>query len=472
MTIKLKHECGIFGIYRGSQSFHLGEALFLGTFSLQHRGQEAAGFAIFDGKSLATYKDLGLVEHVFTQGEIFKHDGVVGISHVRYSTRGRKGNRESAQPFVFYRDSVPIGLVHNGNLTNHRHLRRYLQEQGVTFVSDSDSEALLHLYLRGGNSIEERIQKVYHLARGAYSVLILDGETLIAFRDPWGFRPLVMGQREDTVVFASETSAFDLIKAEVIGEIQPGEAVIVNPLGIRRFQVVPPAEPLYRCVFELIYFSRPDSLTFSEHVYAFRKETGRILAQKETEEIDVVVPVPDSGFPAGMGYAEALGVPLELGLIRSHYLGRSFIEPKQSSRKWAVKLKLLPQREVLDGKRVALIDDSIVRGTTSREIVKRVRQAGAKEVHVRIASPPLVAPCFFGIDIPTKEELIASSRTIPEIAEFLNADSLVYLTVEELLRAARTDGGFCTSCFTGQYPKEAMAYAEEVHRGAGLGERE
>ncbi len=471
MTIKLKHECGIFGIYRGTQSFHLGEALFLGTFSLQHRGQEAAGFAIYDGESLVTYKDLGLVEQVFTAGEIFQHTGLVGISHVRYSTRGRKGNRESAQPFVFYRDSVPIGLVHNGNLTNHRHLRRYLQAQGVTFVSDSDSEALLHLYIRGGKTIEDRIRHVFEQARGAYSVLILDGDNLVAFRDPWGFRPLVMGQRNDTVIFASETSAFDLIKARVIGEVLPGEAVIVNAIGARRFQVAPPATPLYRCIFELIYFSRPDSLTFSEHVYAFRKATGRILAQKETQDIDVVVPVPDSGFPAGMGYAEALGAPLELGLIRSHYLGRSFIEPKQSSRKWAVKLKLLPQREVLEGKRVALIDDSIVRGTTSREIVNRVRQAGAKEVHVRIASPPLVAPCFFGIDIPTREELIASTRSIPEIAEFIGADSLVYLTVEELLQAAHTEGGFCTSCFTGHYPKEAMAY-EEVHRRAGLGERE
>ncbi len=463
----LREECGIFGFYRGNEEIHAGETILLGTFALQHRGQEAAGFAIYDGEVLSHYKDLGLVEQVFLRGNIRKTDGILGIGHVRYSTRGKKGKRESAQPFVFFRDSSPVALVHNGNLTNHSELRKLLQSQNVSFVSDSDSESMLHLYIHGGRDPVEALSYVYELSKGAFSAIIMDGESLIAFRDPYGFRPLSIGVKETAVVFSSENSAFDLIGFRYMGDVKPGEAVIVDKNGLRRVQIVP-AKPPHHCIFELIYFSRPDSIVFGEDVYEFRKNTGRKLGMKESHNIDVVVPVPDSGLPAAIGYAQTINKNLELGLIRSHYLGRSFIEPQQESRSWTVKLKLLPLHSLLKGKRVALIDDSIVRGTTSREIVKRIREAGAREIHLRIASPPLIGSCPLGIDIPTRDELIASNLSINQIRDFLGVDSLVYLTVEELIDAARKTKGFCTGCFTLNYPGE-VDY--EIRSSSGIGQR-
>jgi len=463
----LREECGIFGFYRGDEQIHAGETILLGTFALQHRGQEAAGFAIYDGEVLNHYKDLGLVEQVFLSGNIRHINGIIGIGHVRYSTRGKKGKRESAQPFVFFRDSNPVALVHNGNLTNHSELRKLLQSQGVTFVSDSDSESMLHLYIRSGEDPIEALSYVYEQSRGAFSAIIMDGDRLIAFRDPYGFRPLAIGVKGTSVVFSSENSAFDLIGFKYIGDVKPGEAVLVDKNGMHRVQVVPPRFP-HHCIFELIYFSRPDSIIFGEDVYEFRKNTGRKLALKESHSIDIVVPVPDSGLPAAIGYAQTINKNLELGLIRSHYLGRSFIEPKQESRSWTVKLKLLPLHSLLSGKSIALIDDSIVRGTTSREIVKRIREAGAREIHIRIASPPLIGSCPFGIDIPTRDELIASNLTIDQIKDFLGVDSLVYLSVEELLDAAKKTKGFCTGCFTLDYPGEVK---HEIHSSTGFRQR-
>lgn len=467
-TQSLREECGIFGFYRGEEQVHAGEVILLGTFALQHRGQEAAGFAIYDGEVLTHYKDLGLVEHVFLRGNIRKFNGVLGVGHVRYSTRGKKGKRESAQPFVFFRDSSPVALVHNGNLTNHLELRKLLQSKGVTFVSDSDSESILHLYLHGGNDTIQALSHVYEKSKGAFSAIILDRDKLIAFRDPYGFRPLSIGMKDTAVVFSSENAAFDLIGFKYIGDVNPGEAVIVDRNGIQRVQITHPRFP-HHCIFELIYFSRPDSMVFGEDVYQFRKNTGRKLALKESYNIDIVVPVPDSGLPAAIGYAQTINKNLELGLIRSHYLGRSFIEPHQESRSWTVKLKLLPLHSQLTGKSIALIDDSIVRGTTSREIVKRIRDAGAKEIHLRVASPPLVGSCPFGIDIPTPNELIASNLSIDQIKDYLGVDSLVYLTVEELLDAPQKTKGFCTGCFTLNYPGEVK---DEVHSSTGFRQRQ
>jgi amidophosphoribosyltransferase len=415
--MKLKEECGLFAIY--SESSEIADSLQLGLFALQHRGQEAAGFAISDGRELRCYKDLGLVQEVFAKGNVSLLRGHIGIAHTRYSTHGESARAENAQPFVLWREGRWIALAHNGNLSNASQLRKELEALGVSFQSTSDTESLLHLYLRArGTTPQEKFHELSEKVLGAYSVVMIDGEKLIAARDPFGFRPLVLGQRGRDICIASETAAFDIVGAKYLREIEPGEVLIIDRDGLRsaRFGA---SRPRHQCIFELIYFARPDSALFGHSVYEFRKLCGTLLAQKETHEIDIVVPVPDSGLPAALGYSRALGKPLEFGLIRSHYVGRSFIEPSQESRVHKVRMKLLPLREVLQGRRVALVDDSIVRGTTSRAIVHVLREFGAKEVHVRIASPPLISPCYFGIDMPTREELVASSRTIPQIARFM-----------------------------------------------------
>ncbi len=452
--MKLKEECGLFAIY--SESSEIAASLQLGLFALQHRGQEAAGFAISDGRELRCYKDLGLVQEVFAKGNVSLLRGHIGIAHTRYSTHGESARAENAQPFIMRREGRWVALAHNGNLSNAAQLRQELEALGVSFQSTSDTESLLHLYVRArGVTPEEKFHELSQRVLGAYSVVMIDGDKLIAARDPFGFRPLVLGQRGRDVCIASETAAFDILGAQYIREIEPGEILVIDREGLRSFRFGAKL-PRRACIFELIYFARPDSKLFGHSVYEFRKLCGARLAQKETHEIEIVVPVPDSGLPAALGYSRALGKPLEFGLIRSHYVGRSFIEPSQESRVHKVRMKLLPLREVLQGRRVALVDDSIVRGTTSRAIVHVLREFGAKEVHVRIASPPLISPCYFGIDMPTRQELVASSRTIPEIARFLGADSVVYLTVEELQQCVGDAENFCTACFTGQYPQGSL----------------
>jgi amidophosphoribosyltransferase len=454
--MKLKEECGLFAIY--SESSEIADSLQLGLFALQHRGQEAAGFAISDGRELRCYKDLGLVQEVFAKGNVSRLRGHIGIAHTRYSTHGESARAENAQPFVLWREGRWVALAHNGNLSNASQLRGELEALGVSFQSTSDTESLLHLYLRArGTTPQEKFHELSERVLGAYSVVMIDGEKLIAARDPFGFRPLVLGARGRDICIASETAAFDIVGAQYLREIEPGEVLIIDRDGMRSARFGS-SRPRRQCIFELIYFARPDSALFGHSVYEFRKRCGALLAQKETHEIDIVVPVPDSGLPAALGYSRALGRPLEFGLIRSHYIGRSFIEPSQESRVHKVRMKLLPLREVLQGRRVALVDDSIVRGTTSRAIVHVLREFGAKEVHVRIASPPLISPCYFGIDMPTREELVASSRTIPQIARFLGADSLVYLTVEELQQCVGDSENFCTACFTGQYPQGSLPH--------------
>ncbi|MCS6937030.1 MAG: amidophosphoribosyltransferase [Candidatus Bipolaricaulota bacterium] len=452
--MKLKDECGLFAIY--SCSSEIADALQMGLFALQHRGQEAAGFAISDGRELRCYKDLGLIQDVYAKGNVRLLRGHIGIAHTRYSTQGESARPENAQPFVLKREGRWIAIAHNGNLSNAAQLREALLSEGVYFASTSDTESLLHLYTRApGATPHERFHVISQHVMGAYSVVMIDGDKLIAARDPFGFRPLVLGRRGDDVYIASETAAFDILGARAVREIEPGEVLVIDRDGLHAARFGP-ARPRRQCVFELIYFARPDSTLFGQNVYEFRKACGARLAEKETHEIDIVVPVPDSGLPAALGYARRLHKPLEFGLIRSHYVGRSFIEPYQASRIHKVRMKLLPLRDVLQDRRVALVDDSIVRGTTSRAIVHVVREFGAREVHLRIASPPIIAPCYFGIDMPTREELVASSRTIPEIARFMGADSIVYLTVEELQECVRDAERFCMSCFTARYPEGSL----------------
>jgi amidophosphoribosyltransferase len=459
--MKLKEECGLFGMY--SQSSEIADTLHMGLFALQHRGQEAAGFAISDGRELRCYKDLGLIQEVFTRGQVRLMRGHIGIAHTRYSTQGESARQENAQPFILRREGRWLALAHNGNLSNAVQVRDDLLSEGVYFTSNSDTESLLHLYVRArGSSPEEKLDLITHQVLGAYSLLLIDGDRLIAARDPFGFRPLVLGRRGGDWLVTSETAALDIVSAQFVREIEPGEVIVIDSHGLRSTRLGP-KRPCRQCVFELIYFSRPDSRLFGHNVYEFRKMCGARLAEKETHAIDIVVPVPDSGLPAALGYSRALQKPLEFGLIRSHYIGRSFIEPHHTSRIHKVRMKLLPLRDVLQDRRIALVDDSIVRGTTSRAIVHVLREFGAKEVHLRIASPPIISPCYFGIDMPTREELVASTRTILEITRFMGADSVVYLTVEELQQCVGDSENFCTSCFTARYPERSLPREHPAH---------
>jgi amidophosphoribosyltransferase len=386
--------------------------------------------------------------------------GLIGLAHTRYSTQGESARAENAQPMVLRREGRWLALIHNGNVSNGRALRDELLGEGVTFNSSSDTEVLLHLYARApGVTSVDKLNYLAHRALGAFSFVLLDGDQLIAARDPFGFRPLVLGQRHGDWVIASETASFEMVGAQPVREIEPGEAVVINASGLQSARFGP-SRPRRQCIFELIYFCRPDSTLFGHNAYSFRKESGRRLALKEEHKIEIAIPVPDSGLPAALGYSRELNVPLELGLIRSHYIGRSFIEPHPTSRIQKVKMKLLPLRDVLAGKRIAMIDDSIVRGTTSRAIVAVLREFGAKEVHLRVASPPLVSPCFFGVDMPTKAELVASHRSLAEIQDFIGADSVIYLSLDELKECVREPNDFCDACFSGNYPEGSLP--EEV----------
>jgi len=445
---KFHDECGVFGIFGHPEAANL---TYLGIHALQHRGQEAAGIAASDGSKISLHKAQGLVGDIFDAAAIASLPGTSAIGHTRYSTAGGAGVI-NAQPFVSKSVSGMMAICHNGNLVNAEELRRELEEKGSLFQSTSDTEVILHLVAREREgAIEERIARALSHVRGAYSVLFLTEDTLIAVRDPLGFRPLVLGKLKNTTVFASETCALDLIEAQLIREVEPGEMVVVDAKGIRTTQSLKKGRE-GKCIFELIYFARPDSQVFSRSVYETRKALGRKLAQEHPAEADVVVPVPDSGVPAALGYSLESGIPYDLGLIRSHYVGRTFIEPSQSIRHFGVKLKLNPVPSVVRGKRVVVVDDSIVRGTTSRKIVKMIRDAGAREVHLRISAPPTRWPCYYGIDTPVRSELIAASHTEAEIAKYVTADSLGYLSREGMHAAAHAEPrGFCDACFTGEY---------------------
>jgi amidophosphoribosyltransferase len=441
--------CGIFGIYDHLEASNLA---YLGLYALQHRGQESAGIVSSDSRQLYHYRQMGLVSEVFSKDILKRLPGKSAIGHVRYSTAG-SSELKNAQPFMVDYYKGGLAIAHNGNLSNASLIKTELESRGSIFQSNMDTEVIVHLIARSREKTSvERTVHALKQVQGAYSLLILTEKEMVAARDPLGFRPLVLGQLKEAPVVASETCAFDLIGAKFVREIEPGEVLLINEEGIKSFKPFPP-KPRHQCIFEFIYFARPDSFLFNRNVYEVRKSFGVQLAKESPAEVDMVVPIPDSGFPATLGYAAESKIPLELGMIRNHYIGRTFIEPEQRIRHFGVKIKLNPVRELLRGKRIVTVDDSIVRATTSRKINKMFRNAGAKEVHVRISSPPITHPCFFGIDTPKKSELIASSHKIKEIQKFINATSLHYLSLEGLKKCAREDAeSFCYACFTGDYP--------------------
>jgi len=441
--------CGIFGIYNHLEASNLS---YLGLYALQHRGQESAGIVSSDSRQLYHYRQMGLVSEVFTNDVLKKLSGKSAIGHVRYSTAG-SSELKNAQPFVvdYYRGSLAI--AHNGNLSNAPLIKSDLESKGSIFQSNMDTEVIVHLIARfKEKSLVERVVHALKQVEGAYSLLFLTEKEMVVARDPLGFRPLVLGQLKDATVIASETCAFDLIGAKFVREIEPGEILLINEEGMKSFKPFP-QRPRHQCIFEFIYFARPDSFIFNRNVYEVRKSFGVQLAKESPVQVDMVVPIPDSGFPATLGYAAESKIPVELGMIRNHYVGRTFIEPEQRIRHFGVKIKLNPVKELLKDKKIVTVDDSIVRATTSRKINKMFRNAGAKEVHVRISSPPITHPCFFGIDTPKRSELIASSHAVKEIQKFINASSLHYLSIEGLKKCMREDSEkFCYACFTGDYP--------------------
>ena len=463
---KFRDECGVVAIYSHPEAETLA---YLGLHALQHRGQESAGIATSNGLTLNLHKDMGLVADIFTEEVLSRLHGNLAIGHTRYSTAGDSALL-NAQPIRVQSNKGMMGLAHNGNLVNAQELRARLEGQGSIFQTNSDTEAIVHLIaISKEQTLPEAIADALRRVEGAFSLVMMSPDRIFAARDPRGFRPLAMGriprlqgQKQDTIVFASETCAFDLIGADYERDVKPGELVVVGPEGITS-HFYASAAPQSSCIFEHVYFSRPDSVVFGRPVQASREELGRQLAREAPAEADIVVPVPDSGVTAAVGYAAESGIPFQFGLIRNHYIGRTFIEPRQSVRDFGVKLKLNPVRKLLEGKRVVLIDDSIIRGTTSRKIVRMIRNAGATEVHMRVSCPPTISPCFYGVDTPSKKELIAANQTIDEIRAYIGADSVAYLSLDGLKKAC-ADGEkttYCTACYTGTYPT-TLVDVEEI----------
>ena len=458
-----KDECGVVAIYGHPEASTLA---YLGLHALQHRGQESAGIVSSDEQRLHTHKAMGLVADIFTQGVLGRLPGKLAIGHTRYSTTGDSALL-NAQPILVDCNKGMIALAHNGNLVNAHLIRQKLEQQGSIFQTTSDTEVVVHLIaLSKEQTLPEAIADSLRRIEGAFSLVLMTRDRVFAVRDPRGFRPLSMGRipvsdadrelgRKDTIVFASESCAFDLVGANYERDVKPGEMIVVGPEGISSRYYAPKAEQS-ACIFEHVYFSRPDSMVFGRPVNISRELLGRQLAREAPGDADIGVPVPDSGVTAAMGYSAQSGIPFRFGLIRNHYVGRTFIEPEQSVRDFGVKLKLNPVRSLLEGKRVILIDDSIVRGTTSRKIVRMVRSAGATEVHFRISCPPTISPCFYGVDTPSKKQLIAANKSIEEIREYIGADSLSYLSLEGMKRACGEGEltTYCTACYTGKYPTQ------------------
>jgi amidophosphoribosyltransferase len=447
---KFKDECGVFGIFGHPEAANM---TYLGLYALQHRGQESAGIAASDLRQIRVAKAMGYVADTFDSETLAGLPGQSAIGHVRYSTAG-ESKLSNAQPILIDCAHGQIAICHNGNLVNAGELRDELVGQGSIFQSSSDTEVVLHLYARSrAGTVEDAVVESVAQVQGAFSFLMLTKDRLIAVRDPHGFRPLALGRLGDAFVVCSETCAMDLIGATYVRDVEPGEVLVISEAGARSLKPFP-AAPLAHCVFEHVYFARPDSYVFGQSVNEVRTNLGRILAREQRVDADVVVPVPDSGVCAAMGYADEANIPLRMGLIRNHYVGRTFIQPQSAIRHFGVKVKLNPVRSILEGRRVVLVDDSIVRGTTSRKIVGMVRAAGAREVHVRISCPPTISPCFYGVDTPSRSELIAATHSVEEIRDFLEADSVAYLSLEGLMGAVSGGKTYCSSCYTGVYPVE------------------
>jgi amidophosphoribosyltransferase len=459
MFDKFREECGVIAICGHPEAAKLA---YLGLYALQHRGQESAGICTADGGQIRCHKSMGHVHDIFTQPVIATLPGELAIGHTRYSTAGDTV-LDNAQPFFGQTNRGTVAVAHNGNITNAGELRRELARQGAIFQASSDTEIVLHLVAHSKErTFTGALREALLQLEGAYSLLFLAQDRIIVARDPNGFRPLAVGEMEVSggrkcYVFASETCAFDLLGAVYLHDVEPGEMISVGPEGMTRERWAP-QRPKTHCVFEHVYFSRPDSFVFGRSVQESREKLGRLLAIEAPADADVVVPVPDSGVSAAIGYASESGIAYRQALIRNHYVGRTFIEPSQAIRDFGVKLKLNPIRHLLQGKRVILVDDSIVRGTTSRKIVRMVRQAGAREVHLRISCPPTISPCFYGVDTPNKSELIASSHSVEEIRRFVEADTLGYLSLASLRKAVDDDQRheYCYACYTGDYPTELV----------------
>jgi len=470
-TDKLHEECGVAAIYGHPEASKLA---YLSLYALQHRGQESAGIASADGEKIELHKAMGLVADIFNVETLARVPGSLAIGHTRYSTTGDSALL-NAQPIRVECSKGKIALAHNGNIVNAHEIRSHLEHQGSIFQTTSDTEVIVHLIARSKEeTLESAMSDSLRRIEGAFSLVMLTPDRIFAARDPRGFRPLVMGRikgqsehHKDAIVFASETCAFDLIGAVYEREVKPGELIIVGPEGVHsRFYST--QQPLSSCIFEHVYFSRPDSFIFGRSVQQSRDAMGRQLALESPVGADIVIPIPDSGVTAAMGFSAESGIPIQFGLIRNHYVGRTFIEPEQRVRDFGVRLKLNPVRHVIEGKRVVLIDDSIVRGTTSRKLVRMMREAGAKQVHMRISCPPTISPCYYGVDTPTREELIASSNTPEQICKYLGADSLGYLSLSSLKQAVNdTENKFCTSCYTGVYPTDLVQL--EVRESASNG---
>jgi len=463
---RFHEECGVVGVFGHPEAANLA---YLALYALQHRGQESAGIVSSRGDALISHRGLGLVADIFHPEMIRRLEGTSAIGHNRYATHGETVLK-NAQPLVVEYAGGPLAVAHNGNLVNAVELRAELEERGSIFQSNSDTEVVIHLIAQSDKGpLLERVIDALKRVRGAYSIVFLARDQLIAVRDPYGFRPLVLGRirEKDTYVVVSETCALDLINAEYVREVEPGEVIVIDKSGLRSMQPLEVVEPR-RCVFEYVYFARPDSQVFGRTVYNVRRELGRQLARESLVDADVVTPVPDSGVPAALGYAEQSGVPYELGLIRNHYVGRTFIEPTDSIRHFGVRVKLNAVSEVLRGKKVVVVDDSLVRGTTSQKIVTMMRNAGAAEVHMRICSPPTIRPCYYGVDTPTTKELVGASKSVEEIRQSIGADTLAYLSDEGLYAFEdRVDkkASYCDACFTNRYPVSVDEDAETRQLG-------
>ncbi|MBI5098083.1 MAG: amidophosphoribosyltransferase [Nitrospirae bacterium] len=456
---KFHDECGVFGIYGHNEAANL---TYLGLHALQHRGQEGAGICSSDGRQLNIEKSMGLVADIFSEKRLKRLPGDIAIGHNRYSTAG-SSSLKNVQPIMVNFSLGSLAIAHNGNLVNALELRSELESNGAIFQSTSDSEVIVHLIASSRGSLYERLIDAIKAISGAFSLLIMTENELIAIRDPYGFRPLSIGRYDGAYVVASETCALDLIGAKYVRDVEPGEMVIINENGINSMKPLQSPRNAF-CIFEFIYFSRPDSNIFGNiNVDAVRKEFGRQLAREHGIEADVVIPVPDSGVPASLGYAQESKIPFDFGLIRNHYVGRTFIEPRQSIRHFGVKIKLNPVRKLLEGKRVLVIDDSIVRGTTSKKIVKMIKEGGgAKEVHMRISSPPTIGPCFYGIDTPSRKELIAATHSVDETRKYITANTLQYLSLAGLLKVVPNPEKYCTACFDDNYP--VLTHQEKIEQ--------
>ena len=447
----IRHECGLFGIYDHEDAARLA---YFGLYAQQHRGQESAGIVTLDTDGVHEHKGMGLVPDVFSEAGLRALTGRIAVGHVRYSTTGRSSSC-NAQPFLAHYKGQDIVLAHNGNLVNAGELREELENEGAIFSTGNDTEIFMHLLVRAlrRHNLPEAIREACSRVRGAYCLLILAGSTLVAVRDPFGFHPLALGRLDGKPVFASETCAFDLLEAEYERSGDPGEMIIVAASGERSAQLRGPLPQKPRpCIFELVYFARPDSYVFNEQVYLCRKQMGWQLAHESTPDVDFVLPFPDSGVYSAVGFAQCAELPYEHAMIRNHYVGRTFIQPTQSMRNFGVRVKINPVRAMIEGKKICIVDDSIVRGTTMITRVKKLRELGAKEVHIRISCPPVKYPCHYGIDFSSRGELIAAQCTLPEIVSRLDVDSLHYLSIDGLLRSVMHSDSYCLACFTGEYP--------------------